>query len=511
LFAHSPSAIVLFRTNGTIEDLNPAMCRMLGYDRKDLEGRNWWNLLETHSMEAALAGIQRLVERRPESVEFEARMRGRSGERIWCHVGVALVPGDGEDQDGPLVQAHLVDITSSAEMQRELLQRLTRLDRQLQEEHVRAALALRESEERFRGVFEQAPIGMAIAGLDGRFQQVNSALCRMLGIDPGQAAGASWDDFLDPSADDSANLSRRAQRSPNPSAILECDTRFRARDGRCIDVQWSLSLARDARGEPSCQVGQVCDISPRKRAEAALTRYAADLDRSNRDLQDFASVASHDLQEPLRMVKSYLELLSRRYKGKLDSDADEFIGYALEGAGRMQNFVAGLLAYSRVGAPLRDCREVDTRASLEAALANLHMAVRETGATVTHSGLPRIEADGLQVTQLLQNLVANSIKFRSQEPPRIHIEAKPRRGHWEFRVSDNGIGIDPRYSDRVFQVFQRLHSQSRYPGAGIGLAVCKRIVERHGGTIHLEEPAADGGATFVFTLPDRVRTSPSVE
>jgi light-regulated signal transduction histidine kinase (bacteriophytochrome) len=211
------------------------------------------------------------------------------------------------------------------------------------------------------------------------------------------------------------------------------------------------------------------------------------------------------------MVKSYLELLSRRYKGKLDSDADEFIGYALEGAGRMQNFVAGLLAYSRVGAPLRDCREVDTRASLEAALANLHMAVRETGATVTHSGLPRIEADGLQVTQLLQNLVANSIKFRSQEPPRIHIEAKPRRGHWEFRVSDNGIGIDPRYSDRVFQVFQRLHSQSRYPGAGIGLAVCKRIVERHGGTIHLEEPAADGGATFVFTLPDRVRTSPSVE
>ena len=500
LFAHSPSAIVLFRTNGTIEDLNPAMCRLVGYDRKELEGRNWWNLLDSHSMEAALSAIQRLVDHRSESTEFEARVRGRAGERIWCQVGAALVP----DESGPLVLAHLVDITASAEMQRELLQRLTRLDRQLQEEHVKAALALRDSAERFRGVFEQAPIGMAIAGLDGRFQQVNSTFCRMLGLRSGEAGAFGWDELLAPSADPATNLSRQAQRCPNPAASLECDTRFLARDGRVIDVQWNLSLVCDAHGEPSCQIGQVRDITPRKEAEAKLTRYAAELDRSNRDLRDFAYVASHDLQEPLRMVKSYLELLSRRYKGQLDGDADEFIGYALDGATRMQNLVTGLLAYSRIGepTPAKEVREVETRASLEAALANLHMAVRESGASVTHSGLPRIEADGLQITQLLQNLIANSIKFRSEAPPQIRVEARARRGAWEFRVSDNGIGIDPRYSDRVFQIFQRLHSQARYPGAGIGLAVCKRIVERHGGTIHVESEPGQG-STFVFTLPDK--------
>jgi len=495
LFQNAPSGIVLFRPDGIIEDLNPAFCRMLGSNRKDLEERNWWNLMDSQSMEGALSATQQLLDHKPEAVEFEIRLRGRAGERVWCHVAAALVPGEAS----PVVQAHLTDITSTAEMQRDLLQRLTRLDEQLHEEHVRSAIALRESEERFRGAFEQAPIGMAIADLEGRIMQVNSAFRAILGYSGDEAVQLSWYDLLDP-ASDSPNLARLLVRTSVPVPSLQTDARFRMRDGAYREVQWNLSPVRDANGVTKCVIGQITDISARKEAERKLRRYAADLDRSNRDLQDFAYVASHDLQEPLRMVKSYLELLSRRYASQLDDDAREFIGYAADGASRMQHLVAGLLAYSRAGAGSGNRRGVDSKASLDAALANLHMAIRETGAEVTHGPMPVVEADALQLTQLLQNLISNAIKFRSADPPRVHVAAGEKEGGWEFRVRDNGIGLDPRFAQRAFQIFQRLHSPARYPGAGIGLAVCKRIVERHGGEIRVESAPGEG-AEFIFSLP----------
>ena len=234
-------------------------------------------------------------------------------------------------------------------------------------------------------------------------------------------------------------------------------------------------------------------------ASQALEQSVAELTRSNADLQQFAYVASHDLQEPLRMVASYTQLLSRRYKGKLDADADEFIGYAVEGANRMQQLIKDLLAYSRV--TTRGAFEpLETDRALEAALANLHMAIEKERAVVTHDPLPRVVADGTQLTQLFQNLVSNALKFHGDRPPRVHISAVQRGDEWVFAVRDDGIGIDPQYADRIFVIFQRLHTSAEYPGTGIGLALCKKIVERHGGRIWVESHVGHG-ATFYFTMP----------
>lgn len=234
-------------------------------------------------------------------------------------------------------------------------------------------------------------------------------------------------------------------------------------------------------------------------ASQALEQSVAELTRSNADLQQFAYVASHDLQEPLRMVASYTQLLSRRYKGKLDADADEFIGYAVDGANRMQQLIKDLLAYSRV--TTRAAFEpLESDRALEAALANLHMAIEKHRAVVTHDSLPMVVADGTQLTQLFQNLVSNAIKFHGDRPPRIHVSAVQREHEWLFAVRDDGIGIDPQYADRIFVIFQRLHTSAEYPGTGIGLALCKKIVERHGGRIWVDSQFGHG-ATFYFTVP----------
>jgi light-regulated signal transduction histidine kinase (bacteriophytochrome) len=242
------------------------------------------------------------------------------------------------------------------------------------------------------------------------------------------------------------------------------------------------------------------EITERKLAMTALAAKDEELQRSNTELEQFAYVASHDLQEPLRMVGSYTQLLSRRYKGKLDADADEFIAFAVDGVTRMQRLINDLLQYSRVGTKGKEPEPTDSAAVLERALANLGMAIEDNKATVTHDPLPVVMADDRQLEQLFQNLVGNAIKFHGNEPPRIHIRAERSNGCWMFAVKDNGIGIEPQYFDRIFQVFQRLHTMKEYAGTGIGLAVCKKIVERHGGRIWLEsEPGK--GTSFLFTLP----------
>lgn len=241
-------------------------------------------------------------------------------------------------------------------------------------------------------------------------------------------------------------------------------------------------------------------IAETKMAAEELARKTEELARSNKELEQFAYVASHDLQEPLRMVSSYLSLLERRYKGKLDQDADDFIHFAVDGAMRMQQLIKDLLTYSRVGTRGKPFEPTDSYQALAAALDNLQIAVQEAGATITHDPLPTVMADGSQLTQLFQNLVGNAIKFHGAEKPVIHIGASEAEGEWVFTVRDNGIGIAAENFERIFVIFQRLHSREEYPGTGIGLSVCKRIVERHGGRIWVEsEPGK--GATFCFTLP----------
>ncbi|MBN1669835.1 MAG: HAMP domain-containing protein [Kiritimatiellae bacterium] len=244
------------------------------------------------------------------------------------------------------------------------------------------------------------------------------------------------------------------------------------------------------------------ELMERHRAERDLKSTTEELKRSNTELQQFAYVASHDLQEPLRMVSSYTKLLARRYKGKLDASADDFIGFAVDGVSRMQKLIDGLLQYSRVGTRGREFEPTNTADVLAQALANLQVTIEDNKAEITYEAMPVVMADEVQLGQLFQNLIGNAIKFHGPESPRVHVGARREGDEWVFSIRDNGIGIDARYVDRVFVIFQRLHTQQEYPGTGIGLAVCKRIVERHGGRIRVES-APGAGSTFVFTLPAR--------
>jgi len=242
------------------------------------------------------------------------------------------------------------------------------------------------------------------------------------------------------------------------------------------------------------------EILERKAAEEALAEKAAELERSNAELEQFAYVTSHDLQEPLRMVASFTQLLAKRYKGKLDSDADEFIGYTLDGVTRMHQLIKDLLVYSRVRTRGKEFEATDSSAVLVQVLADLKVAIEEAGATVTSTPLPLVMADSTQLGQLFQNLIGNALKFRSAELPRIHLSANCNGKEWIFSVSDNGMGIEPQYAERIFVIFQRLHGKDEYPGTGIGLAICKKIVERHGGRIWVESQPGRGSA-FYFALP----------
>jgi signal transduction histidine kinase len=234
-------------------------------------------------------------------------------------------------------------------------------------------------------------------------------------------------------------------------------------------------------------------------AQSALQRTADQLASSNQELEQFAYIASHDLQEPLRVVIGYVQLIERKYKGHLDADADQFFHYIVEGVARMQQLINDLLNYSRVGTRGLALKETSLDTVLDRALANLKLVIDETGATVTHDALPKVQADETQLVQLFQNLIGNGIKFRSDHPPAIHVSARRDSDHWVLGVRDNGIGIEPAYWEQIFVIFQRLHTRQKYAGTGIGLAICKRIVERHGGRIWLESQLGQG-ATFYFTL-----------
>ena len=268
-------------------------------------------------------------------------------------------------------------------------------------------------------------------------------------------------------------------------------SQIEARDGALTQAQGELEKrVRDLQQE----------VAERQRAEKGLAEKAVELERSNAELQQFAYVASHDLQEPLRMVSLYTQLLAKRYGPKLDGSALEFIDFAVAGVKRMRLLIRDLLEYSRVGARGQFLAMTDCNAVLDLTLNNLEAVIEESRARITRGPLPVIMADDVQLGQLFQNLISNAIKYRDSKPPEIHVGCKQEESHWLFWVRDNGIGIDPQYAERIFIIFQRLHGKGEYPGSGIGLAICKKIVERHGGKIWVESELGEG-STFYFTLP----------
>lgn len=275
-------------------------------------------------------------------------------------------------------------------------------------------------------------------------------------------------------------------------------------DGSRRWIRTSKVPLHDRQGRVIGIMGTYEDITDQKRSEEQLRQSLAELERSNRDLERFAYVASHDLQEPLRMVSSYLQLLARRYLDKLDKDADAFIGYAVDGATRMQRLIEDLLAYARAGTRGNPFLPVNCNLIVARNLKSLGPLIDETGAVVTYDDLPTVMADEYQLAQVFQNLIINGIKFRTNQPPKVHVRADfdDDAKEWRFAVRDNGIGIALEYHRRIFDMFQRLHNREKYPGTGIGLAISERIVSRHGGRIWVESIPGDG-SIFYFTIPDR--------
>jgi PAS domain S-box-containing protein len=354
---------------------------------------------------------------------------------------------------------------------------------------------LRASEARYRALVDLAPDAIVVH-LGGRFVYANSAALRLYGASsPDELVGREVLDLVHP--DDRALVGGPILDVTRGGSAPLRALRILRLDGAVVSVESTASLIEYERARAVQVI--LRDIAERKLAEAELRR-------SLENLEQFTYVASHDLQEPLRMMASYSQLLERRYGDRLDADAHEFIGFIVEGATRMQRLLNDLLAYVRVGRGDSAEQRVDCDLALRRAVEALGSSIEESGAVVTSDELPVVTGVESELVQLFQSLVGNAIKFRGPEPPLVHIGAVKVQGEWVFSVADNGIGIEPRYGDRIFQVFQRLHNREEYPGTGIGLAICKKVVESQGGRIWVEsEPGK--GSTFRFTFHTRGETS----
>ena len=372
-------------------------------------------------------------------------------------------------------------------------------ERRIQEKRVE------DAEARFRTFMEKSPDAILIAERDARIQLVNAAAEKMFGYSREELVGADVTALIRSEyrerhvAHEEAYLAA-VESWPMGSGLEVAAVR---KDGSRFPAEIALSPVATANGP--LVIATVRDATERKRAQEQLALRSADLERSNRDLEQFAYVASHDLQEPLRMVSSYTQLLGERYGDRLDADARDFIGFAVDGAKRMQILINDLLTYSRVGNRAMSLVPTDCHDVLGRSVVNLRSAIDESCAIVTNDELPVVTADGAQLVQVFQNLIGNGIKFRREGvPPRIHVSARQDGDEWVFSVADNGIGIPAELQPRLFVIFQRLHTRETYPGTGIGLAICKRIVERHGGRIWIDsEPGR--GTTFLFTIPVEAR------
>ncbi len=359
--------------------------------------------------------------------------------------------------------------------------------------------ALVSSEKKYRELHESLRDAYVRTDMAGDILEFNTAYLEMLGYSAAEIHRLKYIEITPEKWHTMEGKILATQILPRGySEVYEKE--YKRKDGVIIPVELRTFLLRDEDGNPSSMWAIVRDISDRKRVEANLADTRADLERSNKDLEQFAYVASHDLQEPLRMVSSYTQLLAQRYEGQLDAKAQKYINYAVDGAVRMQQLINDLLAYSRVNTRGQPAKPIDSHAVLGEVLINLSAAIQECRVIVTNDDLPTVRADATQLSQLFQNLIANAIKFRRADPPHVHISACDLGSEWRFAVQDNGIGIEAQYAEKIFVIFQRLHTRQEHPGTGIGLAVCKRIMERHGGKIWFESEPGQG-STFYFTLP----------
>jgi PAS domain S-box-containing protein len=365
-----------------------------------------------------------------------------------------------------------------------------------------AEAALRESEARFRSLTQLSS--------DWYWEQDDSFRLTFMSGRMGERTGLEAKSFLGQQRWDTPalNLSeddwrRHRQQLVRHEPFRDFEMQRPTPEGGSRWISLSGEPVYDQAGKFTGYRGVGSDITERKQAELALREAHEELKRSNAELEQFAYVASHDLQEPLRMVSSYTQLLLRRFGEKFDGDSREFMGYIVDGAARMKQLIEDLLEYSRVGTRGKEFREVPLEEALRRAVSNLRASIQETSAAVSWEALPTVVADDTQLTQLFQNLIGNALKFRSASVPRIVVASKENERDWQFTVRDNGIGIEPQYFERIFMVFQRLHNKAEYPGTGIGLAICKKVIERHGGRIWVESRPGEGSA-FHFTLPKRI-------
>ena len=469
IFNHSPLGIVHFDQEGVILDCNDHFLEIMGASRETVLGFNMVTSARNRAMrsavQTALGG---------ELGTYEGDYRSVTGDKnTQLRAIYNCLPSEGGKFLGAV--ALFEDISETR----------------------RAEEALKESEQRYRTLVETMNDGLLIRNEKDRITYVNERLCQMWGYSRDEILDHPTTDFLDEENLIIVNEQwiKRREGGNDPYEMA-----WTARDGRKIPTIISPRPIFDGDGAFRGSFGTITDITSRKEAEETLARQARELERSNAELQQFAYVASHDMQEPLRMIASYVQLLARRYKGKLDEDADEFIAYAVDGAKRMQTMINDLLAYSRVGRVGGEMQSTDCERILAWAVVNLGAAIEENQAIVTHEPLPSLVASGGLLGLLFQNLIGNAIKFRGEDPPLIHISAKLEGDEWLFTVRDNGIGFDVQYTDRIFIIFQRLHGMGEYPGTGIGLAICKKIVEYHGGKIWAASELGKG-TTFSFTIP----------
>ena len=472
-------AIISADNQGNIIGWNKGARAIFGYDVEEVQGEPLTVLMPERYRAAHLKGLERF------KATGGARVIGHTVElhglrKSGAEFPIELSLSSWEAEGTRFFSAILRDLTDRKQVEEEL-KRLT--DRFLM---ATGAAQI--------GVWDFDPVNNRLIWDDQMFRVYGTSRDQFTG------AFAAWAATVHP--DDLAAVAEKVQMALRGE--LEFDTDFRViwPDKSIHYVKAMATVQRDASGQAVKMIGCNWDISREKSAAEELKRTVEELARSNAELEQFAYVASHDLQEPLRAVAGCVELLEKDYHGKFDPGADELLRHAVDGATRMQTMIRDLLAYSRVGTRAQPFVEVDCQAALDLALTNLSTAIHESGAVITHDPLPALMADPTQLAQLFQNLIGNGIKFRGGRVPEIHVGAQRQDDGWRFSVRDNGIGIEPQYLDRIFVIFQRLHTRAEYPGTGIGLAICKRIVERHGGKISVEsEPGK--GSTFIFTLPDQ--------
>ena len=476
LMEAAPDAMVVVNQGGEIVLLNLQAEKQFGYRRDELLGQKVTNIIPEGFAERLVADDLRSAEDAlAQEIGTGIELTGQRKDGSEFPIELMLSPL--ESIEGMLVTAAIRDITVRKNAERNLAQ----------------------MEGRYRGLLEAAPDAMVVVNQGGEIVLLNLQAEKKFGYRRNELLGQKVKNIIPEGF--AERLIADGLRSAEDALAQQIGTGIELSGRRKDRTEFPIELMLSplAGAEEILVTAAIRDISVRKAAEADLLHKVEELNRSNEELEQFAYIASHDLQEPLRMVASYTQLLSRRYKGKLDSDADEFIAFAVDGATRMQRLIQDLLAYSRVGTKGKELLNTSSEDALRHALSNLRGAVEESGALVTHDPLPEVLADEMQLIQLFQNLIGNAIKYQNGGTPKIHVGALNGGKQYKFSVRDNGLGIDPQYCERIFGMFQRLHKREEFAGTGIGLAICKKIVERHGGQISVESQPGIG-STFRFDL-----------